>query len=278
MAASLADDPLHEPPLHLLDLDADLLVHTLSFASARGQATARAVCKLFALCVAQVEQSSPYLASSIGEGAQALDDISPRLTVAPSVGLLFCAAAQSVTGLDALAARLPSTLHLVGAQTQQLVGTPGGGAPVSHKRHGDPGVLRSPAQPLDTLSLAAALSLGHFPEAEVASFAIDKNSNWEEQLQAQGALRGDWKVILVVSRHNSTDDIVSALQAAQPGAAIIGGTTTKHTHPSTDSLSLALYDLDPLYRSRSRLRYEIQYGGDDDDYISITRDASQYTT
>ncbi|EOD29131.1 hypothetical protein EMIHUDRAFT_234067 [Emiliania huxleyi CCMP1516] len=75
---------------------------------------------------------------------------------------------------------------------------------------------------------AAALSLGRFPAASCKSFAFDAAApgGWEAQLKAQGCFEGGWKVFLLIARTNEADELVDALQAAHPDAAIIGGMAT----------------------------------------------------
>ena len=202
------------PPMTILDLDPELLLHAIEYLSAKHQARAAQTCKLFAILVHEVARTTSFLASAVGPLSSTLQELDPRLESMPTLGILFTEDdyAGDSSDLDAFAKKLPYHMDLVGGQMMVVAGTNAAGELVQTERR-----RRTDAS-------SVALHLGRFPEATCKSFVIDpRQGDYRDQLQAQGCLTGEWKVFLLVSLYNGTPDLVETLQEAHPGAAIIGG-------------------------------------------------------
>jgi len=215
--------PAAAESISLLDLDPELLLEAVQTLPLREQARCRQVCKLFYLLVSELERTTPFMATSVGSFDGVMRDLGPKMAAAPSLGVLFTVHAQrdaSPTGtLGSLARKLPPGLELVGGQMGVVAGTQASSGAL---------VQSNTVCPHAGAQHAAALSLGRFPAASCKSFAFDAAApgGWEAQLKAQGCFEGGWKVFLLIARTNEADELVDALQAAHPDAAIIGGMAT----------------------------------------------------
>ena len=209
-------------PLTLFDLDPELILEALATLPARDQAKARLTCKLFHVLVAEIARTTTFMKGHYGSAGEIgfFDEVNSHLETAPSMGILFSENTLPEAFIEEHVQKyLPYPMELVGGDMSVVAGTKADTGEL--KQSGDrPGERAAP----DTIGL----TLGHFPEATVKSFAIDvsKSGTWQEQLQAEGAMAEGWKVFLVIARHRETPDIIDHLQNAHPSAAIIGGMAT----------------------------------------------------
>ena len=200
--------------MSLIDLDPELLLQAIEMLSAKHQASAAQVCKLFAILVHETARTTSFIASAVGPLKGAMQELNPRLEAQPTLGILFSEDeyAGSNTELTTFAKKLPYHLELIGGQMMVVAGTDAAGTLVQTERR------RSADEP------SVALHLGRFPEATCQSFIIDPaKGHFRAQLEAQGCLEPGWKVFLLVSLYNGTPGLVDLLQTAHPSAAIIGG-------------------------------------------------------
>lgn len=210
----MATEAAEAPPMHLFDLDPELLLSAMESLSARDQARAAQSCKLLAVIVHEIGRTTSFMVGAVaplkGLMKECLDE---HLSAAPSMGILFSTEPVKKKELTELAEQLPYNCEMVGGHMSVVAGTDAAGALTQTSERG-------------SQNDEVGLQLGRFPEATVKSFAITGGSNWQAQLSAQGMLEPGWKVFLVAARHRSTHSIVDALQAAHPKAAIIGGMAT----------------------------------------------------
>ena len=202
--------------LDVLD-EPELLSMIAGSLAVRDQLSLGGTCKLFALIVGENHQNTTFLSTTVEQSVEATRDaIAPTLKSPPSFGLMFANPGREgrKRKIKALVRSLPPAAHIVGGEVRTLVGTaPGGDVSVTH-------------------SAGFALSLGSFPEATVGSFALAHNAppgvSLVEQLEEQGALTGDWKVIIVMASvyGSALGQVLNTLQERHPAAAILGGLAT----------------------------------------------------
>jgi hypothetical protein len=195
-------------------LSPDVLVTVFENLGIVDSTSVRRVCRLY-FCLATEVSRRPFLLSDIGRPDQIVNAFKARIQTSPTTGFCFHTGDLSSDEFkDTLTCRMPPGIELIGAGTSDLQATNAAGEMVCCSDD-------------DTV----ALTLGHFPEAHIKSFALSveecaqiKNGadcTAMEEILGMGAVI----FVLLCSGQGTQyiEDVVNKLQSNNRDAAIIGG-------------------------------------------------------
>jgi hypothetical protein len=172
------------------------------------------VCRLY-FCLATEASRLPFLKTTLGAPSEIMASFKEHIPASPTTGFIFHTGdLASDDFMDTLTCDMPPGIELIGAGTSDLQATNAAGEMMCCNTD-------------DTV----AMTLGHFPEAQIKSFSLSVE---ECELVKQGAdcaaldeILGMGAVVFVVLCSGQgtqyIEEVVSKLQENNKDAAIIGG-------------------------------------------------------